>query len=309
MLPRLARWLVSLYPRRWRDRYGDEFVVFLEDHPYTFGAAANVVGSAAAERLRSGMGFTMNWRQRTLMMMACAYLAAVAAGVNFYWTVNDTPLAVAMRSHAGLSAAFRAVALGSFFAFGTVIAIAIPLTASVATEAIGARRWNVLALIALPFLSGVLLLVWLAGSMAMTGSRWIPTPWDVTGDWRAPAEWPALETRWTLAATTFVMMVSGLVGSAAAAAAVIRSSDFARYRPSWFKATSMVFAASVIAMTVGVALWGWFAQQYAAADFHSRNGGFFSSTKVASWAMSAVVFAAASVLAIRGAADAFPARD
>jgi hypothetical protein len=62
----------------------------------------------------------MDARQRTLVLMALAYLAAVAAGVNFYWTVSDTPLAAAMKSRPMLALSFRGVALGSLAALAAV---------------------------------------------------------------------------------------------------------------------------------------------------------------------------------------------
>lgn len=56
----LARALVRLYPRRWRDRYGDEFFVLLESGPGGLGAAINVVLSALKERTISTVGGFMD---------------------------------------------------------------------------------------------------------------------------------------------------------------------------------------------------------------------------------------------------------
>lgn len=46
----LARLLTRLYPRAWRERYGAEFVVFLEEGKGGVRALANVVWSALCER-------------------------------------------------------------------------------------------------------------------------------------------------------------------------------------------------------------------------------------------------------------------
>jgi hypothetical protein len=51
MNPKLARLLVCLYPRRWRERYGAEFEVLLQTGGSGLGASANVVWSALSERL------------------------------------------------------------------------------------------------------------------------------------------------------------------------------------------------------------------------------------------------------------------
>ena len=47
----LARALVRLYPRSWRERYGAEFAALLEDDPGGLSAVMNVMGAALAERV------------------------------------------------------------------------------------------------------------------------------------------------------------------------------------------------------------------------------------------------------------------
>ena len=49
MNPRLAHLLVCLYPRGWRERYGAEFEVFLQNGRGGLGTAVNVVKSALHE--------------------------------------------------------------------------------------------------------------------------------------------------------------------------------------------------------------------------------------------------------------------
>jgi len=44
----------------------------------------------------------MDRRQNSLALMLYASLGALAAGINFYWTVDDTPLAAAMRNYLAL---------------------------------------------------------------------------------------------------------------------------------------------------------------------------------------------------------------
>ena len=301
MNARLACWLTSLYPQVWRARYGNEFTKFLEEQPATLPAILDVMGSALLEQFRAAGDVHMDARQRTLVLMALAYLAAVAAGVNFYWTVSDTPLAAVMKSRPMLALSFRAVALGSLAAFAAVASVALPATSSIAIDAFNARRWRTLGRIAVPFASAFVVFAWLAAATIVTGRHWVATPWDVTGDWPAPAEWPPLPIRWTMGSVTFALLLCGLAASATAAIQVIRESDFSRFRDRWFRFPSVALAVSTAFMTAGVAGWGWFAQQYAAADFHSRNGGLFNSTNILSWTASVVVFAGASAMAFLSA--------
>lgn len=62
MNPRLARWLVRLYPRDWRERYGAEFQALLETVSGGLGSAANIVWSALGEHVfpTSMAGLVMN---------------------------------------------------------------------------------------------------------------------------------------------------------------------------------------------------------------------------------------------------------
>jgi hypothetical protein len=51
MNPRLVRLLTRLYPRRWRERYGEEFEVLLLDDRRSLRALVNVVRSAMREHI------------------------------------------------------------------------------------------------------------------------------------------------------------------------------------------------------------------------------------------------------------------
>jgi hypothetical protein len=46
MTPKLARWLVRLYPRDWQERYGEEFEALLQDGSGGFHAVVNVLCAA-----------------------------------------------------------------------------------------------------------------------------------------------------------------------------------------------------------------------------------------------------------------------
>ena len=66
MNARMARFLTSMYPRRWRERYEQEFEHFLQEHSLTARVLFNVIGSALYQRLRSfshGRGLFARWTQ------------------------------------------------------------------------------------------------------------------------------------------------------------------------------------------------------------------------------------------------------
>lgn len=302
MTPQLARRLVALYPSPWRARYGIEFVTFLEERPFAIGAVLNVLGWAVVEHVRAIRGSAMDERQRSLILMTYAYLAVLAAGVNFYWTVDDTVLARIMHGQWALFGSFHLIAAGSQLALFAVVLMAARVLISMCRAA-AERRRGVLVRVAAPLMIGIVTLVWLLAAAAWShrqwGSAWVPTPWDVSGDWTAPAGWPPFGTRAMLGAVSLGLLVAGLVMSGKYVAEAVRRSDLSRVTPIWFRGASMLLATSVLMMSAGVVAWGWSAEHYVPAAFHARNGGLFDSTNLFSWALSAVLFLASAVLAIK----------
>lgn len=100
MNPRLARLLVRLYPRAWRDRYAAEFEALLETGRGGLRTVANVGWSALGERIFPTLGAYMNQPDRSfgslvrlpsafvpmamsltaLAMLGGAYIFSVATG-------------------------------------------------------------------------------------------------------------------------------------------------------------------------------------------------------------------------------------
>jgi hypothetical protein len=302
---RWAHRLTALYSSPWRRRYGREFEDFLETHPLTLRDAWNVIAWAAYERILSWEAFKMDPRQRSLTLMTFSYLAAVAAGINFYWTVADTPLARAMHSHAALLASWTVVQVASLLALAVVALIGIRVFFGIGRSGLSTC---VLGLLAVPLSAALATFVWLVIGATWAHGRWVPTPWDIAGDWTAPSGWPPLSTRWALGSVTFAVLVGGLAASAISLKQVIRRIDLSSYAHLWFTAPLTLFAGSLAVMWLGVLAWGWYVQQYAAADFHVRNGGLFSSTNFFSWAASCVVFLAATLIAAQGVRSAWPVR-
>ncbi len=304
---RLIRGLTRLYPPAWRSRYGEEFQNLLETDSPTPQTILNVVRWALYERFVSLCGLIMDRRQTSLALMLYTALASGAAGMNFYWTVNDTPLATAMHAHPALFAMWNSIRAGAFLA-----AVTVSLAASrfliIVRSTPNRQKRNLLRLLTVPPLAGLLLLAWLIGATVWSGGHWVPTPWDVAGDWIAPQEWPPLSTRWWLGAVTCVLMVTGFVASALSLRAAVRLTDLSQVCPAWFGAASLVLAGSVAVMTMGVLAWGHFAEQYAGLAFHARNGGFFSSTNSASWLGSLATFLTAAVTALQGVRSALSLR-
>lgn len=56
----VRRLLIGLYPRRWRERYGEEFEAVLDAGPGDFGTMANVAFAAMRERILPVYGGEMS---------------------------------------------------------------------------------------------------------------------------------------------------------------------------------------------------------------------------------------------------------
>jgi hypothetical protein len=127
MNARLVRQLVNFYPQEWRTRYGEEFQSFLETHPANLQTVLNIIGGAMHERVLSLRRFKMDRRQNSLTLMLYASLGALAAGINFYWTVDDTPLAATMHNYSALFTSWNLVRAGSLLALAAFATVGIPL--------------------------------------------------------------------------------------------------------------------------------------------------------------------------------------
>lgn len=257
----------------------------------------NVAVWAIYERFVS-LGGPMDARQSSLTFMTFSCLAAFAAGVNFYWTVDDTPLSVAMHNHGALFASWTLVQWGAL-ALVTMMVLSSRVFFYMARKAFANGRRDVILPLAIPFCAAAVVLAWFLSVLMVTHSHWLPTPWDVVGDWTAPDNWPSPSTRWILGSVSFAVMIGGLLATGISVRQAISRTELSECRRSSFSIPSLLLVGSVVVMTIGVLFWGWFVQQYAPTEFHVRNGGLFSTTNCASWMVTSLVLLATVVMAIK----------
>jgi len=115
------------YPRAWRGRYGDDFVMYLHDRygdgPVPLAARLSVIRSGTAERLRSGgiIGRSVDPDTRirgASLLVLCAWGFFVIAGSVFAKYTEHWPLATPQGDHwlpaAAMGAVQWAAGAGSF---------------------------------------------------------------------------------------------------------------------------------------------------------------------------------------------------
>lgn len=170
-----SRLLLRLYPRAWRERYGEELDVLLlaieSDGGAGWRARADVVRGALAERLRGwgfGRGVPPYERARGgLLLVLVAWVAFVIAGVRVqklseHWQ-DATPIAHRALPAAAFDALVAFAALGGALVL-VGLAFALPRSVSyLRSDGFGAVRRPLLraALASLPALAAfVVVLVW-----------------------------------------------------------------------------------------------------------------------------------------------------
>lgn len=100
MTPTITRWLLRVYPRRWRQRYGAEFEELLLTKPGHLLDLIDIAGAALRERIREVTGASESgWTFRRIatrmsaflpILMSLMALGAVLCHIFVYGTARET---------------------------------------------------------------------------------------------------------------------------------------------------------------------------------------------------------------------------
>ncbi len=294
MRSRLILWLSSLYPAAWKTRYREEFQALLEQQNLTILVVLNVIGSAIRERIYPAGVPQMTRHQHTLTSIAFAWLLAVAAGLNFYGTVDDTLFIKLMYAHQLLNLSWLLIEIGSVVGLAMVVAGMSPAVWQIVRHAWRERRWRTLQRLAFAPFSGFVLLLWMSGVFFWTDGHRIPTPWSANGS-QVPG-WPEPHTRLILASITVMLMIVMFAGSWLQFKRAIQADKLIECQES--STVVWIFAVAISAMAIGIVLWGILAAQLSPGGFQQPLG-LFSSSFFASWTISTILFVIAAVNAIQ----------
>jgi len=171
--PTARAWVLRLYPSDWRARYGDEFAALLEDYPLTPFALFDIFLGALDAHItpfdESGRILRMlNQPRRSVITVFIAYIAFVLAGINYNGMIEDE-LRTINPAHPTVGAAYNVVYWTSAVSLLAVLAGGLPIGLAVARRALAQRRWDILALLAVPPLSLALWAGWTAFLLNVVG--------------------------------------------------------------------------------------------------------------------------------------------
>jgi hypothetical protein len=157
----IVRPLLRLYPEYWRVRYGEEFAALLEVCPLRLTTLLDVLLGALDAHIdpQDTTGRIMqaiNRPRRSAIVVFCAYIAFVLAGLNYFKSTEDD-IHRLMRGHADITAAYFVVEAGAAVALLAVLAGGVPLALAALRRAWEQRRWDIPLLLAVP---PVALAVW-----------------------------------------------------------------------------------------------------------------------------------------------------
>src|SRR5689334_16463793 len=162
------RWtlrLLRLYPRAWRDRYGDEVASVLSEHRVTYWTALDLVLGALDAHLHGDLLprrlVSMAHRMRSSeITIFCAFVLFCIAWLPLSLVRDPLPIwQDALAAHPELLIALTLLGIAALIATLAILVGGVPLVVSALAQSITARRWWLLALFAVPILAVAALVV------------------------------------------------------------------------------------------------------------------------------------------------------
>lgn len=172
-----AQYILRLYPRSWRERYEEEVLAMLEQHPISWQDGVDLLFGALVAHLHpelgaSGMSAQEKMRRMTcvlrscLLTIFCAYVGFLLAGGAFEKMTESADLTEVAQTNSLMDLSFHLVVLGAFSALLAVLVGSLPIAVSVIRSALVHKRYGPLLGFAVPLLAfGVFL-----GTLSVLGT-------------------------------------------------------------------------------------------------------------------------------------------
>jgi hypothetical protein len=273
--------LIRLFPQVWREHFGDEFEELLGQTAFSIHGLFDVAAAALDAHLNLDLPrrwSPMNERLRSSELAVFAsWVVFVVAGLGFQKMTEDSPYHQALAVSPVIAVAFYGLVAAAFVALLAVLVGGTPIVGTIISTSISQRRWQPIALLAVPPFS---LAVWLGGTLLLLQVH----PGQALG-WHIP-----LFLGWVC-----VFFIAAIASTLAVSGAAIRTDvDVRLYRIAVRPAAGTALAMAVAALAVVV--WG-IGMSVSHPDIFWGNGGVMATSTAASWLGIGLVMVGASTVA------------
>ena len=172
------RWLLNLYPRAWRERYGDEVASVLAEHHVTAWTALDLLLGAFDAHLHRDLLperlVSMAHRIRTSeIVIFCAVVLFCVAWLPLRLVRDPLPIwRSTVAAHPELLSALTILDAAGSLAVLALLLGGLPILVAALGQAVSARRWGLLALFSVPLLAAAALIVyWIVAIPASTARQ------------------------------------------------------------------------------------------------------------------------------------------
>jgi hypothetical protein len=281
----LARIVLRLHPRGWRERYRDEYAALLDDHGVDARTFADVARGALDARVRELSASPPERRRRTALA-ACLWAAAAAAiaVAGFAKVIEYDDFRVAAARHAPVAAGRDLI-----FAGAGIVALAV----CAGTLVVAGALWRALrgdggSDLARPLAAAV------AATAVVAAGPPLLAAFAHTASGRSPHD-PR-----TLALVGAWLTASAVAGAAALGGAgrVLRRVPLEARELRMTIGAAWVAAAGMCVVAGGLVLWGIALATESEGVFRLHDGGLMATPTAATWAVQVVLGAGAAAFAL-----------
>jgi hypothetical protein len=283
--PRPVRLAVRLFPTPWRERYGREFAALLEATPLTPRVLFDVLVAAVDAHL-DPTGPRRRWplmiervRSSELAVFA-SWVLFVVAGLAFQRMTDGDPFTPLAGQDPLIGLAVVVLIAAAVVSLAAVVVGGVPIAAAIALTAVRARRWGLLALLAVP---PIALALWVALTVILVSAGAPP---------------PDAPIRVVVFLAWVGAFVVAAVASTIAVAAAARNADVDGTLYARAARPASLTAASIVVGAVAVAGWGLGLLGTRPDEFWGSDGLIGSSTAL-TWLGIVVAMAVAAAIALR----------
>jgi len=264
--------LLLFYPRVWRARYEEEFLVTLASRPFSFVEGMDVLRGALDAHLHPCLGtattpFAEKMRQMcstlrcSLLTIFCAAVGFLLAGLSFQKMTDDAPFHEVAQTSGVVSLSFHLGVIGAVVALLAVLAGSLPIAVAVIRFAHEQKRRSFFLLFAVP----ILVYAFLLGV-----SFFLKTM-------AHPDLWPARQLFLTRS-LLFGIVIVAIVASLSTACYAVARSEIPEKFLYFALFVSFLATISMALVEVSILIWGLGLHDGAPQIFSGNNGLVGSST-------------------------------